>query len=170
MANLGAAIKEFRKKANLTQDQLADKLGTTKAAISRYESGKRTPRYDQIIQIAEALQISPNLLIGYEIHNLDDCSYAIIDGDRVDPCVASQLTNHSLEGGEAVIFLKNEADRESFFQLMHNGTAYPDNLKQLLEAFNRLNYIGQKMVIHHAESLLEYPDSFAITESDKSTP
>lgn len=37
---LGVMLKEARKKANLTQKQLADKTGTQKSYISRIETGK----------------------------------------------------------------------------------------------------------------------------------
>jgi ribosome-binding protein aMBF1 (putative translation factor) len=37
---LGTMLKEARKKANLTQQQLAEKTGTQKSYISRIETGK----------------------------------------------------------------------------------------------------------------------------------
>jgi ribosome-binding protein aMBF1 (putative translation factor) len=37
---LGELLKEARKEANLTQEELADKTGTKKSYISRIESGK----------------------------------------------------------------------------------------------------------------------------------
>lgn len=37
---LGAMLKEARKEANLTQEQLAEKTGTKKSYISRIETGK----------------------------------------------------------------------------------------------------------------------------------
>lgn len=166
MSHLGAAIKAFRKKANLTQDQLAEMLGTTKAAVSRYESGKRTPRYDQIIQIADALQISPALLIGYEIHDYNNYSFAIIDGDRLSADIAAQLGHPHTKGAEIGLFLNNEAEKDAFLRLMHEGNASPDNIKRLLTTFNRLNYIGQSLLISHAETLAQYPDYLVSTETD----
>ncbi|MHA8091204.1 helix-turn-helix transcriptional regulator [Aquirufa regiilacus] len=37
---IGELIKEERKKAHMTQDQLADKIGANKSFISRIENGK----------------------------------------------------------------------------------------------------------------------------------
>lgn len=37
---LGSIIEEKRKEKNLTQEQLAEMLGTTKSTVSRWESGK----------------------------------------------------------------------------------------------------------------------------------
>ena len=48
MDNIGEAIRSARKKAGMTQDELAAKLSTTKSAISKYELGKREPNIEQI--------------------------------------------------------------------------------------------------------------------------
>lgn len=54
MSSLGESIKAARIKSGMTQEQLADALGTTKAAISRYEAGKREPNIEQLSKIAKA--------------------------------------------------------------------------------------------------------------------
>lgn len=43
---------------NLTQDQLGEKLNTKKATISNYETGYRTPKQDDLFEIAHILNIS----------------------------------------------------------------------------------------------------------------
>jgi transcriptional regulator with XRE-family HTH domain len=48
-------IREWREKLGLTQDQLAGRLGTTKASISRWENKKRGPTLNVVAAIAEAL-------------------------------------------------------------------------------------------------------------------
>lgn len=55
----GKRIKAARKHANLTQKQLADKLGLATGTIQQYELGKREPSLDTIEQIASVLHISP---------------------------------------------------------------------------------------------------------------
>lgn len=54
MTSIGERIKSARKKNNMTQEQLAIALNTTKAAISRYESGARKPNIEQIRKICIA--------------------------------------------------------------------------------------------------------------------
>lgn len=54
----GGKIKRARLKQGKTQEALAALLGTTKATISRYESGKREISIDTAQQIADALDIS----------------------------------------------------------------------------------------------------------------
>jgi transcriptional regulator with XRE-family HTH domain len=48
-------LAEWRVKAGLTQQQLADRLETTDVTISRWETGKRRPNLDAQEAIAEAM-------------------------------------------------------------------------------------------------------------------
>lgn len=54
---LGEAVKAMRDEAELTDDQLADKAGTSKASISRIENNKQTPSLDMLERIAAALDV-----------------------------------------------------------------------------------------------------------------
>lgn len=53
--NIGERIKTARKKAGLTQAQLAEKTGVATITIRQYELGKRQPRIEQLRKIASAL-------------------------------------------------------------------------------------------------------------------
>ncbi|KAF2512608.1 helix-turn-helix domain-containing protein [Flavobacterium foetidum] len=46
-------LKEARKEANLTQEQLADKTGTKKSYISKLENGKGNVQLSTLIRIFE---------------------------------------------------------------------------------------------------------------------
>jgi DNA-binding XRE family transcriptional regulator len=48
-------LKAARKKANMTQQQLADKLGVSAQMISAWETGRRNPKYSTMKEIAKAL-------------------------------------------------------------------------------------------------------------------
>jgi len=61
----GRFIAECRKNANLTQMQLADKLGITDKAISKWERGVAMPDTSIMLELCDILNISVNdLLIG----------------------------------------------------------------------------------------------------------
>lgn len=49
---VGSKIKEFRESRGWTQDQLADKLNTTRQTISRYESGSRKTNQDVLFDLS----------------------------------------------------------------------------------------------------------------------
>ena len=56
-------IKEYRIKKNLTQEQLAELIGTSKVQISRLETGERRLNMDWIEKIAKALGVQEGALI-----------------------------------------------------------------------------------------------------------
>lgn len=52
-------IAEWREKRGLTQQQLADRVPTTKGSISRWENAERDPTKQVIDMLADALGIEP---------------------------------------------------------------------------------------------------------------
>ncbi len=54
-----ANIKKYRKNLNLSQMNLADKVGTSTSYIGEIEIGKKFPSIEMIQKIADALNISP---------------------------------------------------------------------------------------------------------------
>ncbi len=62
---ISTMLKEARKEANMTQEELADKLGTKKSYISRLENGKCDIQISTLYRIFEfGLGRRINLLIG----------------------------------------------------------------------------------------------------------
>ena len=55
---IGKRIRKYRKNMKLTQDELAEKLNTSKGTISNYETGYRSPRQDDLFLLAEVLRVS----------------------------------------------------------------------------------------------------------------
>ena len=55
---IGENIKKFRKKANLTQKELANKCGLAEITIRQYETGKREPRREQQEILCDKLGIT----------------------------------------------------------------------------------------------------------------
>jgi transcriptional regulator with XRE-family HTH domain len=51
-----AVRRLLRERAGLTQDQLANVLGVGRVAVTRYESGLRTPRGDTCVKYALLLE------------------------------------------------------------------------------------------------------------------
>lgn len=51
-------IKALRKKAGLTQAQLAEEIGTIRTAIANWESGRSNPRAVELPNLAKALKCS----------------------------------------------------------------------------------------------------------------
>ena len=64
----GENIRAARRKAGLTQSQLAARSGVAAISIHQYEKGKRVPRLEQIYKIADALGIPYYELLDYEAY------------------------------------------------------------------------------------------------------
>ena len=48
-------LKSARKAQNVTQEVLAERVGTSKSNISRFESGRYNPSLDFLIKVADSL-------------------------------------------------------------------------------------------------------------------
>ena len=73
---IGNFLRELRKEKNLTQEQVADKLGVSGRTISRWETGAYMPDISLIVDIAEM----------YDVDVRD-----IIDGERKDINMNSEV-------------------------------------------------------------------------------
>lgn len=68
----GNKLKELRKQANLTQQELGEKLGVAKNTVSYWESGISQPSLEIIKEIATHFQVSVDYLLGNEIDGLEE--------------------------------------------------------------------------------------------------
>ncbi len=66
---IGRFIAECRKEKGLTQSQLAEKLGITNRAVSKWETGNSMPDVSIMIELCEIFSISVNdLLCGKKLN------------------------------------------------------------------------------------------------------
>ena len=68
---IGKFIAECRKKQNLTQAQLAEKLTITDRAISKWETGKAMPDSDIMLDLCDILGIKVNELLCGEMIEIE---------------------------------------------------------------------------------------------------
>lgn len=55
----GSNVRKYREQQGLTLDDLASLFNSDKAAVSKIENGERTPKYDTVLKIADALKTTP---------------------------------------------------------------------------------------------------------------
>ncbi|NLY48413.1 MAG: helix-turn-helix transcriptional regulator [Clostridiales bacterium] len=98
MVNLGEKLKALRKSNNMTQKDLADRIGVSKSIISSYESGTRYPSYDVLVKMARIFHVSTDYLFGLEKKKVLD---------------ASELTDAEIEAIKRLItiFIENRKRR-----------------------------------------------------------
>ena len=64
LVNMGEKLKSLRIEKNLTQKQVADRIGLAISAVSSYESGTRYPSYDVLVKLARIFHVSTDYLLG----------------------------------------------------------------------------------------------------------
>lgn len=120
-------IKSLRKEKGLTQTELGKILGVSQAMIGQYESGIRKPKIEQLLKIADALDVNINSLL-----------------DSIDsPALrAMQETNSPLyDDYKQLLLTKNIKLTETDIELINN--------------FHKLNDSGQKRLLEYLDDLLQ---------------
>ena len=77
-AKIGKFIAECRKKENLTQLQLAEKLGITDRAVSKWETGRAMPDSSIMLELCGVLGINVTDLLSGEVVSMNDYNEVFI--------------------------------------------------------------------------------------------
>jgi transcriptional regulator with XRE-family HTH domain len=70
--NISEKIKYFRTAHKMSQEKLSELSGISFSTIRKYESGERKPKADQLLKLADALGISINTLLDFDIKTVSD--------------------------------------------------------------------------------------------------
>ncbi len=89
-------LMELRRKAGLSQEQLADRLGVTRQSVSKWESGAAMPELGKLIALSELFGVS--------------IDYLVKDGDALDPA-AEQESSRSARVEEKLDMLAQDYRR-----------------------------------------------------------
>ncbi len=111
---LGEKLKEARKNAGLSQEQLAEKLSVSRAAVAKWETAKGLPDVENLKAISKFLNVSIDFLLD--------------DGEKADFFVTKEpicLENYTVSGrcrckqDAAVLFRFPDADSIHQLSLIH---------------------------------------------------
>jgi len=93
MSNFSKHIIQLRKAQNLSQEDLANLIDSSRVMIGKYERGDNMPSVEVIIKIAKALNVSLDFLIGEgELSAFDkDVLKRIEDIERLDTDTKNHL-------------------------------------------------------------------------------
>ena len=64
MVDFGETLKMLRRRAGLTQKELADRLWVSKATVSYYEQSLRAPSPEILVKISNVFHVSTDYLLG----------------------------------------------------------------------------------------------------------
>ena len=141
--NLGTKIRELRRRDGRTQDNLAEALGVTAQAVSRWESGGSYPDMEMIPAIANYFHISIDELFGYQ-DDRDKKIQSILDSaDKILTKQGMIISNGSLtDDVYDCINMLREASEE-----------FPNESKILSKLANALHMWGWHVHGAHAHAL-----------------
>ena len=60
---LSEKIIYYRKRAGMNQEMLADKLGVSRQAVSKWETGEAVPELNKVVQLAKVFQVTTDELL-----------------------------------------------------------------------------------------------------------
>lgn len=64
MKIFGARLREVRKSKKLTQKELADKFGTNRVNVTKWETGRTEPSLENLVKLADLFEVSLDWLFG----------------------------------------------------------------------------------------------------------
>ena len=71
MTKFQIELKRLRKEHNLTQEQLAEKLGLTRSRIGNYEQGNREPSFEILELLADFFNVSMGTFLDEGVSECD---------------------------------------------------------------------------------------------------
>lgn len=140
----GQRIKAARKKAGMTQAELAKKLGISYVGISQWERDLRNPKQETIQRIAKALECDFYWLLWGEELSIDEIA-------ATDVMRAFNTNDYHVEKTAklAVFYAEKEYKRR--------GYSFTTAEEQLVKSFSCLNSTGQQEAVKRVEELTEIP-------------
>ena len=111
--SIGSKLAQARKAANLTQEQLAERLGVTRQAVSRWESDAAYPETDKIIRMARLLNVSCDYLLRDDI--------AVGDTEAPPPDPVTRLLKQAVGRKVRLAFYEGEGGIFSENGLLSSG-------------------------------------------------
>ena len=63
---IGEVIRENRKRKNMTQEEMANRLGVTAPAVNKWENGNSQPNIMLLAPIARLLNITLDILLSFQ--------------------------------------------------------------------------------------------------------
>lgn len=124
---MGQIIKRLRKERNLTQEELAEQLGVTFQAVSKWENDNGMPDISQVVPLATVFNVSTDVLFGI---------YGTSDAEEVDKIIKEAYSKITYPA-------TRECIRECYDILQKGLVNYPNNtllLSQCLEKGISLAY------------------------------
>ena len=101
-------IRKYRQAAGMTVEQLANKIGVTRSAVTLWENGKREPGFEYLVKLADTFRISMDDLLDY--HPASSATNIISLRPPVDPAETVLLGKYRKMNSLGKTMLDAQAD------------------------------------------------------------
>lgn len=129
---IGERIRTLRKERNMTQEQLAQKIGVKRAVISKYENDCVCINVTNLEKISSVLGVTPSFLIGFDEKMLKPESF----------------------NNDELLEIKN-----SVWDLYKQNEKYKDSPEYKINYFfSQLNELGKDKAVERIEELTKIKD------------
>ena len=136
---IGKFISEKRKEKKLTQMQLAEKLGITDRAVSKWETGKSLPDASIMLELCGLLDITVNDLLCGEVTSMKTNPYA---GTQTEKNLEAAFAGES-QARNKYTYFASKAKKEGYEQIASLFLKTAENEKEHAKLwFKELNGIG----------------------------
>ena len=109
MLETGQTIATLRKNANMTQEQLAEKLYVSRDLVSKWETGNSPPNYKMLLKLAELFSVEVDALFDKDQILKEELSSCIPTDEFVDTEKLKEAVNtflHSLPVRDRSVFVR----------------------------------------------------------------
>ena len=79
---LSENLKRIRKDNNLSQEQLAEKLGVSRQSVSKWENGEAYPEMDKVLQLCKMFNLNIDELLNQDIKEVNENKQSKINVDK----------------------------------------------------------------------------------------
>ncbi|MBQ3550092.1 MAG: helix-turn-helix domain-containing protein [Clostridia bacterium] len=118
-STMGQIIKDLRKKSGFTQEELAERLGVTYQAVSKWENNTGMPDISQVVPLASIFGVSTDMLFGIADTTENEEAWKIV-----------QHANSLEKYGEIETYLN------AYDALLNGLKKYPNNLIIMINCMN----------------------------------
>lgn len=128
----GQRIADLRKKAGITQDQLAEKLYVTREMVSKWERDICQPDYIMVEKIAEVLAVSPDKIMSKNDAILNELYSFLSDTDSNDLLKDLNDFLSTLNLRDRSVFIRRYYYLESNITIAENYGISESNVRTIL--------------------------------------
>ncbi len=154
-SNISENIRFYRKEKNLTQEQLAEAMGVSVGAVSKWEGGISVPELSLIMELSDFFGISVDALLGYKMRD-----------------------NTAAETAERLRIMRSQKDYTNAFSEVEKAVQkFPNNFDVVYQGGGLLYFLGlekddrkvvlkSKELLEHALTLIDQPHAHNVGKSD----